>query len=124
MSGFAEKNGWICHIETNDTPAAYTLSATAKRNIFLMLKECLQNTYKHAGASEVWLHWECTPGQLRLCYADNGRGLTPQENTGGYGLRNMRERALQTGAELHIGNRTQGGIQITLILHLENTPKG
>lgn len=62
-----------------------------RRNLFLVVKEALNNVTKHARASRVALHLQWEQG-LRLRIADNGQGLGHSPTDGGNGLRNIRSR--------------------------------
>ena len=119
VSGFAERSEWGCHIEEHGDCTAQTLSAIAKRNIFLILKECLNNTWKHAGADSIYLVWNYTPNLLEITYCDNGCGIADKKSGNGYGLSNMKERAETLGGSISISNREAGGIKIVIRLPLE-----
>ncbi len=68
------------------------LRGEARRNIYLVLKEALHNTIKHAGATRVKISFEQSEF-LQIDYQDNGRGfdvssIRPFAN----GLSNMEKR--------------------------------
>jgi signal transduction histidine kinase len=69
---------------------------------YYTLQELLNNTVRHAGATEARIEWACVDGQPELRYRDNGAGLARQEAATGIGLRNIRARAelLNGGFEL------------------------
>lgn len=63
-------------------------------NLFRVVQELLQNTLKHAEATDVWLSILCESNILFLRYRDNGRGVdtTLLSKKNGNGLVNMRQR--------------------------------
>ena len=63
-------------------------------NLFRVIQELLQNTVKHANATEVWLQLSQDASTLLLTYRDNGRGFDPalMHRTTGNGLVNIKQR--------------------------------
>lgn len=92
--------------EQEDKP----LNNTARRNIYLTVKEALHNIVKHSGATRVQMQAVVNQETLRIIIADNGKGFTPQNSNGnGQGLANMKTRMEEIGGEWHIntGNETR-----------------
>jgi signal transduction histidine kinase len=74
-----------------------------RRNIFLILKEALQNVHKHAKASEVRVKIEVDSRYLFLEITDNGKGFDlNQKHRGRLGLLSLRRRAHDVGGEIDI----------------------
>ncbi len=69
------------------------LSGRVEQELFRLITEALNNTLKHAGASQVCVSLELMNGQIYLVISDNGRGFDPSQVVTGMGLQNMRERA-------------------------------
>ncbi len=75
-----------------------------ERELYYLAIEALNNTLKHARASEVTvLIWQ-SASQLRLEIADDGCGFDPQHVSGGYGLGDMRERVERLGGRLEVSS--------------------
>ena len=55
-------------------PSAH-VDAELRYNLFLALKETLNNVVKHAQATEVWLRLRVEPKKFTLIVEDNGRGM-------------------------------------------------
>ena len=55
---------------------ATRVDAELRYNLFLALKETLNNIAKHAQATEVWLRLKIESDSFTLIVEDNGRGLT------------------------------------------------
>lgn len=98
---------------------AFTLSAEARHNVFLVLKEALNNVVKHAAASEVWFRVHYEKELLTLRMEDNGKGFKASGGSeAGNGLGNMARRMQATGGtfawQSEPGKGTRIEIQIPL----------
>jgi signal transduction histidine kinase len=58
------------------------LDAEMRYNLFLALKEALNNVVKHAKATMVWLRLRVQDDSITLIVEDNGQGLPPIINSG------------------------------------------
>ena len=69
------------------------LSAELRHNLFLVVKEALNNVVKHSRATEVWVHLALVQGVLEIAIEDNGVGFAAETaDPSRCGLANMRER--------------------------------
>ncbi|RTL59413.1 MAG: hypothetical protein EKK37_06480 [Sphingobacteriales bacterium] len=76
-----------------------------RRNVFLTIKEAVNNIIKHAGATDVNIQFSYTEHQLFVQIKDNGKGidfnkLRPFAN----GLENMKKRVADIGGVIEIKN--------------------
>jgi PAS domain S-box-containing protein len=72
-------------------------------NLFWITIEALNNAMKHAQAHNVEVLLRCFQQRVDLEVVDDGRGFDPEKpQIGGFGLRNMRERAHLLGGELKL----------------------
>jgi signal transduction histidine kinase len=94
------------------------ITKEAHRNIFFILKECMQNIVKHAAASEVVLKIEASLGKFILSVSDNGKGFHSSVGVGGNGLLNIRQRAEAIGgaAEITTGEAGKG---VVVSIHVQ-----
>jgi len=112
--------GIACRLEAPETIPAIPLRAEARHNLFLAVKEALNNVVKHAGASEVRLSLTVSPTEFEIEVQDDGSGRsatptkTPLRVQGGRGLRNIDERMLSIGARFQISNGATGGTRVRL----------
>ena len=67
--------GIRCRMDLPVTLPAARVEAELRYNLFLALKEALNNVVKHAHATEVWLRLRIEPKTFTLIVEDNGRGL-------------------------------------------------
>ena len=98
------------------------LNAEIRHNLFLIIKEALNNVQKHSGASIVTLRLELESRGLELAIEDDGCGLTAQSRASNQpvrsGLNNMRSRAESIGAVLSIERLSDRGTRVGVRLVL------
>jgi len=84
------------------------ISGAWRKNYFLIIKEALHNTLKHAEATEVKLNIDADKGSMHVLIQDNGKGFTSPANDSMHsfsnGLRNMQKRAEEIGGSISIKN--------------------
>jgi ligand-binding sensor domain-containing protein/two-component sensor histidine kinase len=86
----------------------FKLGADARREIFFIVKEGVNNITRHAGCTEAAVVIEVQDGSLRLELCDNGKGFVPSPANEGNGLANMRERARRLGGEFEVVTNGRG----------------
>ena len=102
-----------CRVDLPDDLPNCVISPEARHNLFLVVKEALNNIVRHAGASEVQLHIAATEEQISIAIKDNGRGFErPPENATCDGLRNMRQRMDEIGGRFELKTRPGAGTEI------------
>jgi signal transduction histidine kinase len=107
------------HFSTHlpDRLAHKTLPAGLRRDLYLILKEALHNSRRHAGARRVELHFEADSRYLYCWLRDDGRGFAPAGGSrGGSGLNNMRRRAALLSGALSIQSSPGSGCSVLLQL--------
>jgi signal transduction histidine kinase len=96
-----------------------------RHNLFLAVKEILNNIVKHAAATEVILELRLNASTATLEIQDNGRGLERESPVidhagprpmGGNGLENLRKRAAAIGGQCRIQSERGRGTRIGLVL--------
>jgi signal transduction histidine kinase len=92
------------------------LPSTHRHAIFRAAQEGLTNIERHASASEAWLRLNVADSRVILVIEDNGTGLDPAVETGGFGLTGMRERAALLNGTFTIVPREQSGTRLTFTL--------
>jgi two-component system sensor histidine kinase DesK len=68
-----------------------TITTEQRRNLFLCLKEALNNAYKHSESDQLKLSFIQKDKEFMMRISDNGIGINPEKPEGN-GLRNMRRR--------------------------------
>lgn len=92
----------------------FPLGADARREIFFIFKESVNNIARHADCTEAEITLSVQDGRLVLRLRDNGRGFDPASDFDGNGLDSMRERARKLGGEFDVVSRPGGGCETTL----------
>lgn len=112
----------LCDIEiTTDIPRGFTgqdLSPHTKVNIINIVKEALNNVVKHARAQSVMVSIFTEPGVMGITVKDDGQGFDVNEKSDSsrekYGLRIMKERAEEIGAQIDIKSDKEIGTRVSL----------
>lgn len=89
-----------------------------RHDVFLAVKESLNNVVRHAQATEVEFGLITTPDRLELVIADNGRGFDPAAAMYGNGLKNLRDRLAKLGGTCLIASQLGHGTTIRIRLPL------
>jgi signal transduction histidine kinase/ligand-binding sensor domain-containing protein len=104
-----------CLLDVPEQAPVREVPSNVRHNIFLVIKEALQNIVKHSHATEVWLRINATNLGLRIVIEDNGRGIEPvAPGAQGDGLPNMRQRLNELGGQCLIQRRAGGGTEIIM----------
>lgn len=120
---FLEPTGIRCRLDVQEDLPDLTVSSEVRHNIFLVVKEALNNAVKHSGADQASLAVRC-PGQtLVIEIADTGCGFNPGASGGdsggaGNGLRNMAARMAEIGGGFELIAAPGKGTKISLSLAL------
>ena len=101
------------HLPTDDM--AWVLPAEGRRDLFLMVKEMLHNTLRHAQARNVYVAVWVDESELYLTVRDDGHGFRVSPNLGraGNGLRSMEKRAASLNGQLTIQSQPDAGTTIS-----------
>jgi len=116
---YLEETDIKCRINFPEHIPDISVAPELRRNIFLIVKESLNNIVKHACATEVKITLTLFHNHFSIDIVDNGKGMThigSQEN--GNGLRNMEKRAIECGGNFIVESAKGKGIAISL----ENIP--
>ncbi|MBK7559804.1 MAG: sensor histidine kinase [Chitinophagaceae bacterium] len=110
---YFENTGVTCRISIPDNLPNIEVIGEIRRNVFLVVKEALNNILKHAKATEVSITLERVEGGLSLFIHDNGKGIDLSAiRQFGNGLKNMKKRMQDIDIDFRIENKN--GTLITL----------
>jgi len=114
-SEYLSQNEIQVQIEIPDQFPEISIGGERRRNIYLILKECLHNIVKHARAYWVSFSIEVKKGVYRLTIEDDGIGFDPkQTDSKRNGMRNLRKRAEALNAKLDVKSVPGKGTRIVL----------
>jgi signal transduction histidine kinase len=100
-------------LSTVNTP--FELPKEVALGLLRIFQELLQNTIKHAGASEVKVAVEFPPDHIRLHYTDNGKGLEPEgKKSGGIGMKNMESRVQALDGTFQLNKTNSKGFEAAI----------
>lgn len=105
---------------TNKLKVNYLLAAYPLHHLFMVVKESIQNTLKHSGATEAVLNISVIDETLTIQYTDNGRGFVYTPPYHGNGLNNMQNRIQKIGGQITIDSSPGKGTTTTIIYRINN----
>ncbi|MBI3874731.1 MAG: histidine kinase, partial [Verrucomicrobia bacterium] len=117
-----------CRLDFPDDVPALTVNAALRRNVFLVVKESLNNIVKHSGATqaEVRLRVRNTvngAARLEMRVTDNGRGVNLESvSQFSNGLQNMRKRMEDLGGSFTLQPAPGSGTEVVFVVPLPVDP--
>ncbi len=120
-----------CRMDLPVEMADMRVDAELRYNLFLALKEALNNIVKHAQATEVWLRLRTAGESITLVVEDNGRGIqavgSGEEDrlNSGSGLGNLGKRLAAVGGHCSIQSLPGSGTSVSLTVYIQarSSPK-
>ena len=88
--------------------------------IYRIVQEALSNSIKHSNASLVTVSMVFTPADLEIHIIDNGIGIQ-NDNSAGFGILGMRERAENMGGTLNIQALGERGTDVGILVPLNQS---
>ena len=110
---YFENTGIKCNITIATDLPEFVVTGDVRRNVFLVVKEALNNILKHAKATEASLVLRREGSGISFFIHDNGTGIDFENlRRFGNGLKNMKQRMIIAGIDFSIENKN--GTLITL----------
>lgn len=103
-------------IDFPESIAEVALPMETRRNIFLVIKESVNNLVKYADCSNALIKASCDGSNLCFIVKDDGKGFDPGMLTNRNGIKNLKARANQINADLQIRSSPGNGTEIRLII--------
>jgi signal transduction histidine kinase len=89
-----------CNVNMPENVSAVFIAGSERRNIFLMVKECINNVVKHSKATQVEIKIILSE-KLCIKINDNGIGFSYNENdVHHFGLKNLKQRAKELNGKI------------------------
>lgn len=101
---------------TPGSEAELRLGAESRRELFLLFKEAINNSARHARCTRVEAALRVQDSRIHLAIRDNGIGFDPLPANGGNGLQSMKDRVGKAGGEIAIVSAPGQGTEITVEL--------
>ena len=119
---FSEKN--IKFDISNKLHENYVLQPKIKQNLYLIIKEVLNNILKHAKPKTITLKIEMIRNEIHISVEEDGIGFDIEKvRNKGHGLTNMKSRAEEIDAKIIISSEIGKGSQCLLILNKKSRQK-
>jgi signal transduction histidine kinase/Flp pilus assembly protein TadD len=99
------------------------ITKEANRELFMVVKECLNNIVKHSKATDVYFNADITTNDLMFSIKDNGIGLNGEIDKKGNGLLNMQSRLLKIGGICTVISEPNNGTEIKITFPLKDSIK-
>jgi ligand-binding sensor domain-containing protein len=97
------------------------LGLQARRQLFVIYKECVNNIARHSGCTRAEAEFTLAVRQVILRIHDNGHGLNmvePRKSAGGNGIPNMKRRAQSVGGAVEVLSAPGEGCTVVVSLPL------
>lgn len=103
-------------LEVNVEIEADNISSPIAYQLFRIIQECLTNVMKHAEASQVTVALKHDGKKVELNVSDNGKGLSTQGKSQGFGIRGMQERVESMHGTVEIQSQAGKGTSLQVII--------
>ena len=105
-----------CRLDVPDDLPALPVSSETRHNLFLAVKETMNNIARHAQATEVKFYLCYDSSKLLLVIEDNGKGFSTTQSHGGNGLLNIRKRMVAIGGSVVVNSEPGKGTRIEFVI--------
>ncbi|MFT4176600.1 MAG: two-component regulator propeller domain-containing protein [Luteolibacter sp.] len=118
---FLSSTNTAFHVDLRFEIPDVTIGPRRRHHFLLALREALNNTVKHARASNVFIRFGLENGELRAEIRDDGRGFKRPPDSFGNGLGNMQHRMTEIKGRCLIESTPNAGTTVTLIMPITST---
>jgi signal transduction histidine kinase len=113
-----------CRLDVEPDLPASAFDLPLRRNLFLAVKEALNNAAKHSGAGELFLRIYRADQKLVVTVEDNGHGFDPAQLGGERnGLANMTQRLAEINGVCELSSPPGGGCRVVFTVPLEKAAR-
>ncbi|MCJ8152436.1 histidine kinase [Chryseobacterium sp. SSA4.19] len=112
---FLKKTTIAIHIESENVISETIITTEQRRNLFLCLKEAINNAYKHSQSNRLSLSFIQQKKEFIMKISDNGIGIDPEKPEGN-GLRNMKRRMQEQNGHCEV--TTENGTHLIFRIEL------
>jgi ligand-binding sensor domain-containing protein/anti-sigma regulatory factor (Ser/Thr protein kinase) len=106
---YFQDTGVRCRLDLPSVLPERRISTEERHNLFMAVKEALNNILKHAAATEVRIALQITDEALDIVVMDDGHGMASGNlDPTGEGMANMRQRLDKIGGEFKLRSRANG----------------
>jgi len=102
------------HFDVDDHICLYSPSMQVRKNIYMLMKEAINNAVKYSGGNNIFLSLSKREDLVTIEIRDDGRGFDKKKKYEGNGLNNMQTRAAELNANFSIDSKDGEGTNIRL----------
>ena len=117
-SDVLEGRGIALDFQSPEDAARVRLTPEARRHLFLILKEAVNNAARHSGATRVTVLLRAEGSKLHAEVRDDGRGFVVGEARDGNGLQNMARRAEEAHGRFQVDSTPEKGTRLRVVVPL------
>ncbi len=119
---YLKPTGIQCRLEVDPEMPAAPLDLPLRRNLLMAIKETINNTVKHSGATELSLQIHRAGQKLHLVVQDNGKGFDQtQVDRDRHGLTNLTRRMKELGGSCRVISQPGAGCRTEFVVPLQRS---
>ncbi len=115
---YLSPSGIACRFDVPVRLPAIEFDGRRRHELFLAVKETLNNIVRHAEATEMEFRLAVVDDELIIVIVDNGKGFDADSPRNGYGLKNLPVRLSRIGGHYEIRSTTGKGTIVKIELQL------
>ena len=116
---FLKHSGTACELDVPLIFPVLPIQADVRHNLFLAVKEALNNAVKHGSPSRIRLQMAVNGNELTVAVEDNGTGFNRVDvPSGRNGLENMRKRMESVGGNIELASTLGKGTRVCFVVPL------
>ncbi len=120
---FLEAAKVTCRVRISSRVPDLPIPAHIRHQVFLAVKEALNNAVRHGHAREVVLQMDWQDSILEIVIQDCGKGFDSSQMTGGHGLRNFQDRLANINGRCVVESQLGKGTKVRFLLSLNQVEK-
>ena len=114
---YFQDTGVRCRLDLPHDLPDRLVTTEERHNLFMAVKEALNNILKHAGATEVRIALTIVEKRMMIVITDNGRGVSEGlSDPTGVGMLNMKQRLETIGGKFDLESSPSSGTTVTMRL--------
>jgi signal transduction histidine kinase len=117
-SKMAQSKNVALDFRNDDAFHDVALNMEQRKNLYLICKEAVNNALKYSGCKTLSVSLHKNKNHLSAEIRDDGKGFDAQSSYEGNGLKNMKQRAVQIGADFSIQSSAGKGTGMILEMKL------
>jgi Histidine kinase/Histidine kinase-, DNA gyrase B-, and HSP90-like ATPase len=107
-------------IENNLEEKNLDLTIEQRQNLYLIMKEAINNIAKHASATKVFLKIKKKEERIKISIEDNGVGFDTENIFEGNGLKNFQTRANTSELDVKVESKINYGTVVEILMTTKN----